>query len=42
MIPVWTRIIITEEEAFGPINIMYIIGEMKKLIKAKLLTREIK
>ena len=30
MIPGWTRSIITEEEAFVPINIMYIIGEMKK------------
>ena len=42
MIPGWTRSIIKEKEAFVPINIMYIIGEMKKLIKAKLLAREIK
>ena len=42
MIPGWTRSIITEKEAFVSINIMYFIGEMKKLIKAKLLAREIK
>lgn len=30
MIPGWTRSIITEKETFVPINIMYIIGEMKK------------
>lgn len=30
MIPGWTHSIITEEEAFVPIKIMYIIAEMKK------------